>query len=214
MAKRPVFALQKGNLIEKEYEFKWHGGFAASQTKKNIDGLHESYKKERTNSKIIEVSSRSENPDGVKLSAFNLKLKGARIENIFQAAKKFENGGPYKDLLDVIPKEAKRDERLKTSGKLVSFENENVSWPIEPKTAFYDYIYISALIENDLLDSVNKYDAFTDIFFNPEKSINCQARACAISKNVEIVKAIRSGNVEEYLKVHKELTDRVKDSFE
>ena len=214
MAKRPIFALQKGNLIEKNYEFTWHGGFAASQTKKNIDGLHESFKKERKNSSIIEISSKSENPDGFKLSAFNLKLNDVRIENIFQAAKRFEKGGPYKDLLDVTPKEAKRDERLKTSGKLLSFEYEDRSWQLEPKTAFYDYIYISALIENNLLDTVNKYEAFTDIFFNPEKSINCQARACAISKNKNIVEAIESGDIEEYLKVHKELTDRVKDSFE
>ncbi len=28
--------------------------------------------------------------------------------------------------------------------------------------------------------SVIKYDAFTDIVFNPEKSINCQARTVAI----------------------------------
>ena len=49
---------------------------------------------------------------GVKLSAFNLKLNGYTLENIFQSSKVFSNGGPYRDLMNVAPKEAKRDGRL------------------------------------------------------------------------------------------------------
>ena len=38
-----------------------------------------------------------------------------------------------------------------------------------------------ALDENkELADQICEYDAFTDIAFNPEKSINCQAYACAV----------------------------------
>ena len=33
---------------------------------------------------------------------------------------------------------------------------------------------------NDLKDEIIKYDAFTDIEFNPKKSINCQARSAAL----------------------------------
>ena len=51
----------------------------------------------------------------------------------------------------------------------------------EPKTYFYNWLYINALnLNNDLADQVIEYDAFTDIVFNPQKSINCQAEAAAI----------------------------------
>ena len=53
--------------------------------------------------------------------------------------------------------------------------------PLIPRTAFYDWLYINALMENaDLAEQVMEYDAFTDIEFNPNKSINCQARAAAL----------------------------------
>ncbi len=84
------------------------------------------------------------------------------------------------DLLTVSPREAKRDERLKNSGKLVSFTFNGETFPLIPKTIFYDYIYINALLEQEELAKVAlEYDAFTDIEFNPEKSINCQAKAAA-----------------------------------
>ena len=52
---------------------------------------------------------------------------------------------------------------------------------VRAKTAFYDYIYISALIKNFGYDlNISEYQWFTDIEFNPQKSINCQARAVAI----------------------------------
>ena len=40
---------------------------------------------------------------------------------------------------------------------------------------------INALLENqELAETALRYDAFTDIEFNPEKSLNCQAQAAAI----------------------------------
>jgi hypothetical protein len=52
---------------------------------------------------------------------------------------------------------------------------------LEPQTAFYDWVYISALIaRKDLAEGLSKYSAFTDIEFNPEKSINCQAYSVAL----------------------------------
>lgn len=35
-------------------------------------------------------------------------------------------------------------------------------------------------LNNDLAEQILEYDAFTDIAFNPEKSVNCQAEAAAI----------------------------------
>ena len=134
----------------------------------------------------MEVSRKSEHEIGVQLSAFNLKLQlqdGRKypVENIFQSSKIFKEGGAYKDLLYCRPIDAKRDERLKKSGKLVAFDFEGKSWPLEPKTLFYDHIYLRALSGNEnLIKKIVQYDTFTDIEFNPKKSFNCQARSVAI----------------------------------
>jgi hypothetical protein len=52
---------------------------------------------------------------------------------------------------------------------------------LEPKTAFYDWLYINALLKNpSIVEQVTDRDGFTDIEFNPERSINCQARSAAL----------------------------------
>jgi type I restriction enzyme M protein len=117
----------------------------------------------------------------------------------------FETGGPYKDLLNIHPKDAKRNERLKSSGKLKHFNYNNIIWELEPKTMFYDWIYIQSLYRNkDLSKKILDYDAFTDIEFNQEKSINCQARSAAIfvslSKNGILDSVI--DNKEEFKKIY------------
>ena len=91
-----------------------------------------------------------------------------------------------KDLLEVRPKEAKRDERHKNSGKLISFCLDGEEWGLEPKTLFYDYIYVKALVESKGKNlDLSEYIWFTDIEFNPNKSINCQARSAAIYKLIQ-----------------------------
>lgn len=171
---------------EIEIEFKYYSGFAVSQKQKSIKSLHESIMRYDKTLNILEVSSKSTNPLGVALSAFNLKVsddqgKEFLIENIFQSSKVFELGGPYKDLLYTSAKHAKTDERLKTSGKLLQFDYNGTIWDLEPKTMFYDWIYINALRGNELLSKeILEYNAFTDIEFNHNKSVNCQARSAAI----------------------------------
>lgn len=52
---------------------------------------------------------------------------------------------------------------------------------MEPQTAFYDWLYLNALAVNPALaEPLLDYEAFTDIEFNPEKSLNCQARSAAL----------------------------------
>ena len=78
-------------------------------------------------------------------------------------------------------RDAKKDERLKNSGNLIAFEYRDTRWKLEPKTAFYDWIYLNALnLNDDLKQQALAYDAFTDIEFNPQKSINCQAYSIAL----------------------------------
>ena len=54
-------------------------------------------------------------------------------------------------------------------------------WDLEPRSAFYDWVYIKALTaRSDLMEQLVGYDAFTDIEFNPDRSINCQAYSVAL----------------------------------
>jgi hypothetical protein len=63
----------------------------------------------------------------------------------------------------------------------VGFRFLGSDWPLEPKTAFYDWLYITALLQNpDMAEEVAAYSAFTDIEFNPGKSLNCQAHSVAL----------------------------------
>ena len=201
MAIRPFFMISDSEIFKEDNcEFTFYTGFALSQKQKSIKSLHEQILKKYSNAKILEVSRKSENPLGIALSAFNLTLpinnNEYPVENIFQSSKVFSNGGPYQDLLFVHPRDAKRDERLKNSGKLISFELNSNIWEIEPKTLFYDWLYTHALYRNKrLTNEIIQYDTFTDIEFNPNKSFNCQARSVAI-----FVSLYKKGIIEAYLR--------------
>ena len=53
-------------------------------------------------------------------------------------------------------------------------------------TAFYDYIYVKSALQTfdkeTLKNGLAEYEWFTDIEFNPKKSVNTQARSAAILK--------------------------------
>ncbi len=167
-------------------EFKWHPGMAKSQKQKSITELHASAQLLGYD-RLLEISSKSEVELGVKLSAFNLLITTKKnnkiftVETAFQGSKVFVRGGPYKDLFGLDSLAAKKDMRLKNSGSLKRFEFFGVTFPLEPRTFFYDWIYINALVQNEpLADAVKDFDGFTDIEFNPKKSINCQAHSVAL----------------------------------
>jgi len=187
MANRPIFLSEstKDSFInEVNVEFQWFPGMAVSQKQKSIDSLHKSAEVKGYNP-ILEISSKSKNPVGVKLSAFNLKLKivgeiVTTVETAYQGSKVFTEGGPYIDLYYKNSREAKKDERLYESGNLIGFDLEGIHWDLIPETSFYDWLYINALIQNeDLSTEILKYKAFTDIEYNPEKQVSCQARSAA-----------------------------------
>lgn len=182
MATRPAWKYDnaKRKIVQEDFSFDFNPGFSKVQKQRNIIALHEQIGK-----KTLEVSTKSFDNLGIKLSAFNLKLNGHLLECIFQSSKKFELGGPFIDLLNVSPKNAKRDDRLRNSGKLISFIYEGNTFPITPKTIFYDYIYINAVkqcISDDEIQQILEFEYFTDIEFIPTKSINCQARSVAMIK--------------------------------
>ena len=190
MVKRPIFTSDFSGLPYVDtidIEFKWHPGFAKSQMQKSIVSLHEAAKKLKKISPILEISTKSNSELGAKLSAFNLRLKAPnertmRVECAYQGSKVFENGGPYHDLYSVSSREAKTDDRLRNSGELVAFNFCGEDFPIEPKTAFYDWLYMTALSQKktDFVKELERFQGFSDIVFNPNRSINCQARAAAL----------------------------------
>lgn len=187
MAKRPVFVPLNNidHLVnEIQVQFKWNPGLAPGQKKKNIAALHEAARIKGL-WPLLEVSTKSEELLGQRLSAFSLKIETKTgeisIESAFQGSKVFESGGPYTDIYEKDSREAKKDPRIQSSGKLVGFNYFGTEWPLVPKTAFYDWLYLTALLPyQEYLEMLLNYKGFTDIEFNPNKSINCQARTCAL----------------------------------
>ncbi len=83
--------------------------------------------------------------------------------------------------MTVAPRQAKKDERLTTSGELIGYDYFGVEWSLEPLTAFYDWLYLNAFKQNSQLHrEVMRYQAFTDREVNPKKSIHCAAYSLAM----------------------------------
>ncbi len=190
MAKRPIFTPNFSGFPYVDainIEFKWYSGFAKSQLQKSIASLHEASKKLNKISPILEISGKSASDLGNSLSAFKLLLKTPSeqtmsVECAYQGSKVFKNGGPYHELYSVASREAKTDERLKNSGELIAFNFCGEDFPTEPKTAFYDWLYMTALCQQktDIISELEVFQGFSDIVFNPNRSLNCQARAAAL----------------------------------
>ena len=187
---RPVFMprVNSDNLVKTDMvRFERHVGFASRQKKKSINDLHQVIRKKYGFSHVLEMSSKSGNKLSFLLSPSTLKLAAEQddtqysVENAFYASKVFEHGGPYTDLLTAPPRQAKKDERLTTSGELIGYNYFGMQWSIEPLTAFYDWLYVNALKQTPKLhEEVMQYQAFTDIAFNPKKSIHAPAYSLAM----------------------------------
>jgi hypothetical protein len=189
MATRPIFIphINGEQLVEiRAIDFEWHAGMAASQKQKSIASLHTAASARTRIQALLEISSKSRAPEGVALSAFNLETltpegKRCTVECAFQGSKVFDGGGPYTDLIEGTSLDAKRDPRLQSSGPLREFAYFGRRWALEPKTAFYDWLYVNAVRRNPPLGAaLRQHEAFTDIEFNPARSINCQAHAAAL----------------------------------
>jgi len=217
MASRPIFVPISNNEIgvtEKSIEFKWFPGMAVVQKQKSIESLHEAARNNGISS-LLEISSKSKIELGVKLSAFNLNIttkKNKRVftvETAFQGSKVFERGGPYTDLLKGTSREAKKDIRLKESGNLIGFQFFGKDFDLKPRTFFYDWLYINALNQDEYLrEEVLNYRGFTDIEFNPKKSLNCQAYSIALFISLK-----KSGFLKDALASPKNFLEIVKQEY-
>ena len=175
-----------GLIVEKNIEFTFFAGQSKFQKQKSIDSMIYAIRAVESGGNILEVSTKSRTPLGNVLSGFQLEYfdkeqgKGIPVVNIFEGSKVFEKGGPYLELLHCTPLEAKRDERLLSSGKLLGFEYEGEKYDLQPRSLFYDWIYLKALnVHPEYHEELLAYDIFTDIEYNMTKMFACQARSVA-----------------------------------
>jgi hypothetical protein len=194
MATRPIFLPSSDTRLvrQEDVEFEWHPGFAASQKRRSIEALHRAAENAGLGHSFLEVSTRSADALGVGLSAFNLQIKlGDRVQPVsveaaFQSSKVFSQSGRQEHLLDVADGRKIKTRIKELDGEaLVGFELQGEPWPLTPPTAFYDSLYLTALTDlistqREIEQKLLAIDAFTDIEFNPAKSLNCQARTCAL----------------------------------
>ena len=187
MATRPIFIPNgdRGALVRTlDVEIPWHSGFSDTQKKRNISELHDAAARVGFNN-VLEVSTKSESILGRRLSAFSLQIQTSdglkNLEATYQASKVFLISGQHSELSDLEPRLAKRGARELGRGEIVSFRFEGLEYPTEPKNAFYDWLYLRAVAPHvDWLRDHLIFDAYSDIEFNPKKSINCQGRAVAL----------------------------------
>jgi len=192
MARRPVFFVQDDCDRTAPFvdvvivDFHWFPGMAKSQKQKSIDSLHDAIQTHRP-VRVLEISSKSRGELGIMLSAFNLGFihpgsnEFVSVESAFQGSKVFEMSGPFPELYTQTAREAKKFLKDKELGPLVRFDFYGQSWPLNPMTHFYDWLYLNSLKKNPALaEQAKGYDCFTDIEFNPKKSVNCQAYSAAL----------------------------------
>lgn len=211
MAHRPVFVAgdQKRPVCRVSTEFEWFAGLSDAQKRRCIDSLHAAYTAGHPGARVLEISSKSREELGVRLSAFHLTKympslgQSIPVENAFQGSKVFAGCGPFTELYSVPPIKAKRDPRLRASGPVTGFAFEGRTYPNWPPTVFYCWLWCNALLEHpELAEAIMKYDAFTDIVFNPQKSQNCQAEAAAIFVALAKRRVLdRIGDFDEFMKL-------------
>ena len=198
---RMAFICKDNKLYFKYYTFEYYNGFAISQKRKSIESFHNIIKNDGINN-ILEVSRKNENIIGQMLSAFNLMIKIGNdrfpVECLYQSSKVFGNI-QFKQCLTMHPIDAKRyiKEKVKElSLSLSEFRFNEMRFPLNPKSLFYDYLYIWALNQNNsLANEILNYDCFTDIEFNHKNQFASQARSCALFKYLFL-----NNEVEEFLK--------------
>ena len=211
MAKRPVFYEKSGIVTHTDVEFQWFAGFAVSQKQKSINALHTAIRVQFPDASPLEISTKGTVALGNKLSAFNLKLNGYYLENVFQSSKVFDDTNePHLEWLELSPKEAKAEaKQLHGEGRsLLAFRYGDTEYPLEPKTAFYDHIYYQAVRETlsaEELSELAQYNYFTDIEFSPQKSINTQARSIVLIKLIwETYGELSALSADDFIRLHKE----------
>lgn len=190
MATKMVFHPSEENFYSEELiSFTYVQGLAFSQKQKCADSLHHAILQLHPGSHILEVSTKSREKIGIACSAFSLRIDGNFLESVFQAGKIFKDVGGFEETAKLAPRDARDFVKTHSEGhSLIGFRYAGNDFPLEPKTFFYDWLYVNALKQSGIdLTRLFVYDTFTDIEFNEKKQVNCQARSLAIAVSLQKV---------------------------
>jgi hypothetical protein len=173
---RPIFipTPESSKLVKGlDLQFEWFLGMARTQKQKSITAFHQKAE-EVGYQKVLEISTYSLQPLGRQMSAFklicNLGYDSGIVEELYQKGK----------VLSVDESTSISSEELKGK-RPISFVFEGYQWPLNPQTCFYDWLYLNALNQNiELSKQIFEFSAFTDIAYNPKKSLSTQARSAAL----------------------------------
>lgn len=179
----------KSNCVNKcIIEFKWEPGLSISQKRRSCNNLMCKLNYVG-NFSPLDISSASTEKLGVALSAFNLMWRGKPLECWYQGSKIYSIAGAMHKLYNATSMEAKQSMKASNLGKLIGFNLEGVEYPTEPRTAFYDWIYLYAMLENygQGLD-LSQYDTFTDVQATLDVDA-CQARTVAEYRLMQLTNA-------------------------
>ncbi len=138
--------------------------------------------------RVLEISSRGDEPLGRSLSAMRLRAadtddnRGLPIGSIYQAAKCYGDRGPDPSPLPNGFDAKRRDRERGAAGPLNGFEHNGTFWPAASGSAFYDRLWIKAAGAAGAhpTQNLHGYAAFSDQFHRPGQSVACQARAAAM----------------------------------
>lgn len=171
---------------EQPVTFTWIKG----SKRQNIRAVHDAVHTTDPDFSILEVSSASVQPEGETVSSLRLLLhldsvaQDVPISTVFEAAKVFEHGGPFADLLTCEPPKVHKDTRLRTSGELLCYSLEGSEYPTEPyPDSFFEWLYCRALKQfPEKAEPLSRYNAFSDIAAaaDSKKYYGDSSRAAAI----------------------------------
>lgn len=165
--------------------FPWSNGSKHQNIQAVLDTFHDVY----PDVPALEVSLASSQPEGVHAAAmklpFHLAASGQDVPVgiVYEAAKVFENGGPYTELLQCSRQKVQKDARLQQSGKCIGYRLEDTEYPTEPHPyAFFNWLYGCALRQNpEKAEDILKFGAFSDLELgSTKKDRNSPARAAAV----------------------------------
>lgn len=171
---------------EQPVTFTWIKG----SKRQNIRAVHDAVHTTDPDVSILEISAASVQPEGEAVSSLRLLLRldsvaqDVPISTVFEAAKVFEHGGPFADLLTCEPAKVHKDTRLRTSGELLRYSLEGNEYPAEPyPDSFFEWLYCRALKQfPEKAAQLSRYNAFSDIAAaaDSKKYYGDSSRAAAI----------------------------------
>lgn len=181
MASRNFWTIQNGKIAKGVMEFKWEPGMSTAQKTRSCKNLHNALLNAYRLT-AMDISSASPTKLGKALSAFNLMYKGYSVESWYQGSKVYKDGTVSHDLYGKDSLTCKLEAKKRGMCDFVGFNYKGTIMPTEPRTVFYDWLYLNAMVDTYGTDlDLSEYDAFTDVQAVLDIDA-CQARSVCIYK--------------------------------